>query len=214
MQRALQEVNDAGISVRGASRKYGIPLTSLHDRVSRKVPDAPRWGKSNKLSADKETDLIQYAMKRAELGIAFSKKNFLWFAGKFAAEAGVSFSKGVATEKWWRGLKQRHTDFSLRSPEATSSSRHMAITQLRMSRYFSELKSVLEDNGLKDDGARIWNMDETGLSLTHKPPRVTAKKGSKTVHSKVSLSREFITIIACGNGHGTVIPPHVIIREN
>ncbi|MCG8044800.1 MAG: hypothetical protein N0E48_03810, partial [Candidatus Thiodiazotropha endolucinida] len=136
---------------------------------------------------------------------------FLRFAGNFAEENGVNFSKGVATEKWWRGLKNRHPDFSLRSPEATSSGRHMAMTRLRLSRYFSELKTVLEENNLKDCGAKIWNMDETGLSLTHRPPKVIAKKGSKTVHSKVSTSRELITVIACGNADGSVIPPHVII---
>ena len=54
-------------------------------------------------------------------------------------------------------------------------------------------------------------MDETGISLTHKPQRVIVKKGSKTVHDKVSLSRELITIIACGNGNGTVVLSHVII---
>ena len=211
MQSALQEVNEGNVSLRGASRKYSIPLTSIHDRVSGKVGQAPKWGKPTKLSTEKETELIQYAMKRADLGIGFSKKTFLRFAGKFAEDEGVKFTNGVATDKWWRGLKQRHPDFSLRSPEATSSGRHMAMTRLRLARYYAELNSVLQKHDLKDKGAKIWNMDETGLSLTHKPPKIIAKKGSKAVHSKVSTSRELITVIACGNADGSVIPPHVIV---
>lgn len=83
MQSALQEVNEGNISLRGASKKYGIPLTSIHDRVSGKVSQAPKWGKPTKLPADKENELIQYAIKRADLGIGFSKKTFLRFCGKF-----------------------------------------------------------------------------------------------------------------------------------
>ena len=211
MQSALQDVKNSNISMRGASKKYGVPLTTLHDRISGKVSEAPKWGKPTMIPLDKENELIQYAMKRADLGIGFLKKNFLWFAGKFAKEDNVFFTKGVATEKWWRGLKKRHPEFSLRSPEPTSSGRHMAMTRLRMSRYYAELKSVLEENNLKDRGTKIWNMDETGLSLSHKPPKVIAKKNSKSVHSKTSLSRELITVIACGNAEGVVIPSHVII---
>ena len=211
MQSALQDVKDSNISMRGASKKYGVPLTTLHDRISGKVSEAPKWGKPTMLPLDKENELIQYAMKRADLGIGFSKKNFLRFAGKFAKEDNVFFTKLVAREKWWRGLKKRHPEFSLRSPEPTSSGRHMAMTRLRISRYYAELKSVLEENNLKDRGTKIWNMDETGLSLSHKPPKVIAKKNSESVHSKTSLSRELITVIACGNAEGVVIPPHVII---
>ncbi|XP_053395820.1 uncharacterized protein LOC128555976 [Mercenaria mercenaria] len=54
-------------------------------------------------------------------------------------------------------------------------------------------------------------MDETGLSLAPKPPKIIARKGSKIVHAKSSNSREMITIIACGNAAGSIIPPHVIV---
>ena len=54
-------------------------------------------------------------------------------------------------------------------------------------------------------------MDEKGLSLTHKPPKIIAKKGSKSVHSKVSTSRDQITVIACGSADGSVIPTQPIV---
>ena len=209
-QSALQEINQGSLSLRGASRKYGIPLTSIYDRFTVKVTH-PKWRKPTKLPEDKEKELINFAIKRTELGICFTKQTFLRFAGNFAEHEGVRFSKGVATDKWWRGLKKRHPNFSLRSPEATSSGRHMAMTRLRLCKYFAALKSVLEENNLTDCKAKIWNMDETGLSLSHKPPTIIARKGSKTVHSKVSTSRELITVIACGNADGTILPPHVII---
>lgn len=43
-------------------------------------------------------------------------------------------------------------------------------------------------------------MGETGKTQSQKNPnKVLARKGSKMVHGKVPLSRELITVIACGN---------------
>ena len=69
----------------------------------------------------------------------------------------------------------------------------------------------MDNNDLHDKPHLIWNMDETGLSMAPRTPKVIAKKGTKVVHSKASNSRETITIIACGNADGALIAPHVIL---
>ena len=53
-------------------------------------------------------------------------------------------------------------------------------------------------------------MDETGMTLAHKPSKVLAKKGAKSIHGKTSTSREMITVIACGNAAGEYLPPHFV----
>lgn len=53
-------------------------------------------------------------------------------------------------------------------------------------------------------------MDETGISMSHKPGKVVAQKGVKTVQGKAG-SRETITVIACVNPEGSSTPPHFII---
>ena len=54
-------------------------------------------------------------------------------------------------------------------------------------------------------------MDETGISFSPNPLKVLAKKGGKVVQGKSSISRETMTVIACGNAVGNIIPPHFII---
>ena len=49
MQSALEEVNQGNTSLRGASRKNGIPLTSFNDRLSGKLTRPP-WSNPTKLS--------------------------------------------------------------------------------------------------------------------------------------------------------------------
>lgn len=82
-----------------------------------------------------------------------------------------------------------------------------------MARYFHELGNIIQSLNLKDHPSRIWNIDETGITMSQKPNKVLAKKGAKTVHGKVSMSRELITVIACGNANGDYLPPHFVIPK-
>ena len=63
---------------------------------------------------------------------------------------------------------------------------------------------------LLDKPACIWNMDETGVTLSHRPGKVMAQKDAKTIHGKAGSS-EMITVIACANTMGQTVPPHFIM---
>ena len=45
--------------------------------------------------------------------------------------------------------------------------------------YYNLLKATLEEHGLMNLPSRIYNMDESGMLLEHKPPKVVACKGVK-----------------------------------
>ncbi|KAJ8305206.1 hypothetical protein KUTeg_017243 [Tegillarca granosa] len=133
LSRALSDIRSGGLSLRAASIKYGVPRSTLSDRKVGKVQEGAKWGKRTVLPFEKEKELIEYAQKRSDLGIGFSKQNFLRFAAQYAKLEQIKFRPKLASEKWWRGLKSRLPDFSLRTPEPTSSGRHSAMTQHRVS---------------------------------------------------------------------------------
>ena len=85
------------------------------------------------------------------------------------------------------------------------------MIRLKIVKYYSTLKGVMEKAALLNKPARIWNMDETGINMNHEPGKVSAKRGSKAIHGKSSDSRRMITVIACGNAEGRVIPAHLIM---
>ncbi|XP_062600580.1 uncharacterized protein LOC134262213 [Saccostrea cucullata] len=124
---------------------------------------------------------------------------------------GNQFKMGKPSDMWWRRFKSRHKDFSLRSPEPTGTMRHDAMSRQRIATYFEELGKIVLSPSFKDEPSRIWNMDETGVNLSHKPNKVLAKRGARSVHGKTSTSRELITVIACGNADGGYLPPHFVI---
>jgi len=86
------------------------------------------------------------------------------------------------------------------------------MDKTKVNKYFSALKSVLDEQNLHVKPNAIWNMDETGLQLDHKPTKIVAAKGSRHLHTCTSGNREMVTIIAAVNAAGDSIPPHVIVK--
>ena len=58
--------------------------------------------------------------------------------------------------------------------------------------------------------SQIYNVDETGMPLDHRPPKVIAKRGKKKVRCRASCNKSQITVIACVSITGHAIPPYVI----
>lgn len=81
-----------------------------------------------------------------------------------------------------------------------------------MGKYFACLKDVIDASGLHVKPECIWNMDETGVQLDHRPGLIVAKRGSKYLHCRTSRNRETITCIGTINAAGDSLPPHVIVK--
>lgn len=58
---------------------------------------------------------------------------------------------------------------------------------------------------------QIWNIDETGITTVHVPPKIISSKGVKQVGQMTSGERgQNITLIAAINALGNAIPPMMI----
>ncbi len=88
-------------------------------------------------------------------------------------------------------------------PRAKSASRE------NIDKYYSELGSILAVNNLVDKPERIFNVDETGISTEHQPPKVVCSKD--TVPTAITSPRSsLVTIIAGGSAIGNAIPPYYV----
>jgi hypothetical protein len=170
------------MSIRKAAKKHNVPSSTLGDRVSNKISLTARDGAKPKLSTADEKKLINYAYERARRGIGFSKANFFRYAGDLATKRQTPFKNGRPSDKWWRHLKKRNGDITLRSPESTAAIRHQMMTEERVMPYFNTLKQELDRSGMLNNPALIWNMDETYLTLSTEPEKIVARLFLKKCH--------------------------------
>ena len=83
---------------------------------------------------------------------------------------------------------------------------------VKITKYFAALQDELTAKGLTMKPSRIWNMDETGIQIDHKPRKVVVVKGAKYLQSNTSGNRELITVIATINAAGQCLLPHIIAK--
>lgn len=164
-----------------------------------------------------ERTLVDYIKDAAQLQFGLTLKDVKILAYQFAKANGKKYPKSWDTKKmagdyWLRLFRQRYqNELSLRKPEATSLARSSAFNKHTVSLTFDNFKKVLSQCPSDINATDIWNLDETGLSTVHVPPKILAPLGVKQVGSMTSAERgTTVTMIAAINAGGGFIPPMLI----
>ena len=88
--------------------------------------------------------------------------------------------------------------------------REKSASKETIEKYFRELGQVLRQNNLMEAPERIYNKDETGISMEHAPLRIVCS--STTNPQAITSSRQSnVTIIAGANAIGNSILPFYVI---
>ena len=122
---------------------------------------------------------------------------------------GVEITKG-----WWDSFWRRHPEISLRHAEPLSYARAVANKPTVIENYFELLAESIETNGLTRRPSQIFNCDETGMPLVHKPTKVVSHVSQKHPYAVTSADKSQITILACASASGYTIPPMVVLTGN
>ena len=80
---------------------------------------------------------------------------------------------------------KRHPQLTLRTPEKLAYVGAIMGNKEVIGAYFDLLEETLTKNGLLDKPGAIFNVDETGMPLDHKPEKAIAKKGSRNVSTYI-----------------------------
>lgn len=207
MGRALNAIVVDGLSVRRAALLYGVPKSTLGDRVSGKVLCGATCGREKYLSDEEEEELATFIENCASVGYAKTRKQILALVERIMYARGIEVH---VSDGWWVSFLKRHPSLTLRSPASVSTARALASDPSVLQVYFDLLEETLAENELTERPGQVYNMDETGLPLDPKPLKTVQLKGTKNALAYTSGGKSQITAVGCVNAAGQAIPPMVI----
>ena len=207
MKLAMQAVLEKDVSIRTAAEIYRVPKSTLGDRISGRVLPGKTSGPARYLSQREEEELVTFLCRTSSIGYGRCRKEVISLVERILLARG---ERKKVTSGWWQKFLKRHPQLTLRTPAALSYSRVHAADQDSINAYFDILEETLEENDLVSQPCRIFNVDETGLSLNPAPLKTVHVKGQKNPSQCSSGNRGQITVVGCVSAGGQIIPPMVI----
>ena len=223
IERAVELIVKDKVSIYRASKDFDIPESTL--RRHKKVFLQSRlekycYKKNNDVmkvfTVEEEKLLVEYILKAADLQYGLTLRDCRTLAYQFAKVNNKKYHKSwdinkMAGKDWLKIFRKKYAnELSLRKPEATSLARSTAFNKANVAVTFQNYKVALGLNqGIT--AFNIWNVDETGISTVHVPPKILAKKGQKQVGQMTSAERgNNVTMISAVNAGGGYMPPMLI----
>ena len=212
MVGAVQSVQE-GKGLREAARLYNVPIESLRRRVNGSVDLFCKPGPPTILTAEEETALEEYILTMAEMGFGLTRDDIMCLAFSIIEKSGRRnpFQNGKAGRGWFDAFCTRHPRLVLRSPQALSYCRAISTNQFIIDDFFSKLGALFARLNLLTKPMQIYNADETGVSIVHKPGKIVTEVGQRTVWSLTSAEKgRNHTLMTCVSASGVALPPMMI----
>ncbi|XP_063542660.1 tigger transposable element-derived protein 1-like [Cydia strobilella] len=213
LNNAIEKVRRKELTNGEASRIYGIPTSTLNDRVRQKTGHlSTSLGRPTIIPAEKEKSLADCLRTIEKWGWGLSRKEILDLVQQFIQRNRLStpFRNGRPGKDWFIGFRKRH-HLSIKKPQSVEYLRKQCTDPFVTSEYFSLLGDTLTKLKL-DDPHRIWNLDETSVCLDPTKTKIVGAVGAPCVRTTTGNGRENITVLAAVNAAGKKINPLLIYK--
>ncbi|XP_011858146.1 PREDICTED: tigger transposable element-derived protein 6-like [Vollenhovia emeryi] len=223
INKAIEAVQ-AGSSVRGAAKQFGIAPQTVRHRLQGRKPKSVAHVGQRVFNEEQEQELQDYLVKSSKMfyGLALPqlRKLAFQFAQKLKAARSIKkipaswFPKKpdeepTASMDWVEGFMKRHPNLSLRRLVSTSLGRAAAFNASVVMNFYDLYENIRQLH--KYTAANVWNMDESSLSTVHKTKYVVAQKGQRCVAAASSGERgASVTLAMAISAAGEKIPPFFI----
>lgn len=156
--------------------------------------------------------MVKFLVGSTRIGFPRTCKHVLAIVQAVVAKKqGVDPEDVQVTSGWWGSFRKRHPQLTFRSASQLAYARAVTQDPEVINAYqFDLLEETLVKNDLIDKPAQIFNCDESGFPLDHKPGKVISLKGHKSLNVTTSGEKAQVTVLACSNASGYVMPPMVI----
>ena len=148
-------------------------MASLRHRFSGRVnPEATRSGPSSMFSQEEETQFVEHLKLKALCGYGYSLSKVVDKVSKYAVCLQKRDRDHPLSFQWYISFMSCWPEFKILKPRGLEIQRAKTTTVNCVSSYYKELGSIIRTYNLTNRPERIYNVNEKGLSTSHKPPAV------------------------------------------
>ena len=158
-----------------------------------------------------ETALVAHVKDIAACGYGYTRRELAELAGETAFFLNKRDTSAPLHDKWMYDFLKRWPELKIMKPKGLSMVRAHSATRETLDNYYKELLRIIQKYKLLEKPHRIFNVDETGISSEHIPPKIVASRG-RTPLAMVSSRSATTTIISTVSAIGQVLPPYIIFK--
>lgn len=198
------------MSVYRAARVYSVPESTLRDRTMHLVDLECKGGPERIFTFEEEKNLVDHIMYMANIGYGYSVIDIRCMAADYGRSLGKTIrAKGELSPDWFYAFMNRWDQLKAVKPQKLGLQRAKTASKEALNSYFEELGNIIFTNQLVDAPERIWNIDESGFSTEHSPPKIVCAKDTKA-QAVTSARSKNVTIVGGINALGNHVPPFYI----
>ena len=164
---------------------YGVPKSTLYDRISGRARHGTKPGPSPYLDPIEEQELADHLITVAKIGYGKTRKEVKMIAENVAKEKKALRATRIS-DGWWKSFLHRNQGLSLRRADSTAHIRMDSISKESINQYFNLLEQTMILHNIQKSPNQIYNMDETGIPLSPCTPNIVTQNGQKKVHYRTS----------------------------
>lgn len=153
---ALDAIENAGISIRGAGKWFIILASSLADHLYGRTTTLKQG-----LTAEEEEGIVQWLTQMQEIGHSVTISHLKLKVAELIQTRVTPFARGMPSGSWWRWFKQGHLGLSIRAAQGLDVARAKEWPLLIV----RPIKTFLcsnQNHGYAID--HIWSLDKFGYA--------------------------------------------------
>nr|AER39694.1 transposase [Verticillium dahliae] len=206
INQALEAIIN-GQSIKSASTEWGIPRTTLNNRLQGQQPRDIAFSTQQKLSPTQEKHLVEWIRIQAALGLPPTHSQIREFAERILHLQGGPQTIG---KNWFQAFTRRNPSIKVQRARPIDSQRINGATTNVIRDWFRYL-SIPEIKAIQP--VNRYNMDETGiLEGRGSNGLVLGSAEAQNLRKKQPGSRAWTSILECISATGTTVPPLVIFK--
>ena len=216
MDAALKEVREGRMTCFAASTTFGVPRSTLRDKLSGRSPEGRQMGPNPVLTRAEEASLTTFCIKLLKCGFPINRNDLLDIVQKVVKEdkRKTPFTDDRPGKYWFYGFLQRNPQLTERFPEKLTGGR-ATVTEAHIRKWFADIETyIVEEERAGDvllDPHRVFNFDESHFLLAKKRGTVLGPVNYKNfLEVSKENDKEGLTVLIGYSANGSLAPPMIV----